>query len=1516
MKTEYDFSKGERGRFFREGAELDLPVSDGKPDWAGPEERLGTFIEEESRRNLNAYREQPRRVVEDANTEEDIAGGGYAHRQLFELVQNSADAVSDAPDGKSVLIRLTERFLYCADDGSPIDEDGVVALMFSRLSPKRGTDQIGRFGLGFKSVLKVTDAPEFFSRSGSFRFDRKHAADRIAEVTPDERHPALRLAEPIDPHMERNADEDLGELMSWATNIVRLPLKAGAREDLAQQIEGFPPEFLLFVDHVRYLTLENRERSWNFILRNRNGELHLDTGKETVRWRRFNRTHTLSDNARADWRFGDGRDEVPIRWAAPFDRLDRPGHFWAFFPTDTPSLVAGILNAPWKTNEDRQNLLPGPYNEELIEAAAEMIAEALPKLATNEDPARHLDALPRRREAGDTDQAGLLRTRLFSHLHGRAIVPDQDGNLRTRQDISYPPDKLTRDGQGAAAAFERWTAYPGRPSNWLHHTALTRNRLAIVDRLFHPEGEPPRWSLSGVPKATIAEWLKALVEGKEADEAVRASIAAVQTAAAIPPETRSGKNLGKIVLTANGDWQAPDREHLFLPDEPQADSGSTGAESYVHPDLASDPDTLSALEILGIKSPSPESRFKLVTKRILKGGSSGEPDGDLLSEFWALSRGLTSKHAFTIVHEFKDWITDREIWPTKLRVRTLAGNWQPLHSVLLPGAIVPGDGSRDDDATVDTDFHNQDDGLLQALGVTKAPHDDRNLSLEPHFESYRSSCRKQYSERDDLPRKPYRDKLDFASPEGVGPLEVLAVLSDEGKALYTDTLLNLDASYKQWTMRHTRSNRRTPYPEVRYDSLTIHMLRKHGRIRTRGGIAPLADALAYPTLAHPKSPDALDALLRHAKADRIKEVFDMKEVFNLAEPTPEFSGEEEPIPLIEIWPGLKQHLQQHLRACRLVRCERILVLDKPIRCIFRDPDIYLSKATEPPIDDFKSWINYHLGRSNRRHELQLVTDKLGLDLDPKQIEAILHFAIRQRKTDPERLLEAVGEQELREGLPNSLLDVLEKDGAELTGIEIAEAAIEAYDTDALKQYKWALDCLGPPPKWAGSERAVEFVRSLGFSKEWAGERDRKPAPFLEVKGPYSLPDLHDYQRTIANNVRTLLRGEYGAERRGMISMPTGSGKTRVAVQAIVEAMREDGFRGGVLWVADRGELCEQAVEAWRQVWSSEGTQAKWLPIFRMWDKQSPPRPTNELHVVVATIQKLSKQSGEYEFLADCKLVVFDEAHRSIAPIFTPVMKKIGLTRFQRAEEPFLLGLTATPYRGHDEEETRRLVNRYGRKRLDMGAFGSDDAQNVIQELQSMGVLAQADHETIKGETFSFDPDELARILEAFERESSLPWLPPSVEDRIAQSVERTKRIVEAYEKYVEPDWSTLIFATSVEHAQTVAALLNRKDIQSRAVSGETEPALRRRVVEEFRRGEIQALVNYGVFREGFDAPKTRAIVVARPVYSPNLYFQMIGRGLRGPRNGGNERCLILNVEDNIENFDRELAFSKLDWLWA
>ena len=504
-------------------------------------------------------------------------------------------------------------------------------------------------------------------------------------------------------------------------------------------------------------------------------------------------------------------------------------------------------------------------------------------------------------------------------------------------------------------------------------------------------------------------------------------------------------------------------------------------------------------------------------------------------------------------------------------------------------------------------------------------------------------------------------------------------------------------------------------------------------------------------------------------------------------------------------------------------------------------------------------------------------------------------AVRKHSTDPERLLAAVGNRGKLISRLSHLLGTMTGDEIvnllKRPDVQIAEYFIAIHGPGALWQCREALGHLDPPSRWAGLKPAVGFARSLGFSAEWAGEPNTKPPEYLEVEGPYTLPELHDYQRAIVSNVRSMLRtaGVDRPQRRGMISMPTGSGKTRVAVQAVVEAMRDDGFDGGVLWVADREELCEQAVEVWRQVWSSIGTRATPLRISRLWGDQPRPQPTSSGHVVVATIQtlnvRLKKTPDEYEFLADFTLIVFDEAHRSVAPTFT-----------------------ATPYRGRDAGETRRLVNRYGHNRLDAGAFASDDPRAVIAELQQMQVLARADHETIDGGAFSLDARER-------EQASSAPWLPRRVEDRIAGDASRTRRIIEAYENYVQPDWPTLIFATSVDHAHTVAALLNVRGVRSRAVVEDTKPGARRRTVNDFRRGQIKALVNYNVFREGFDAPKTRVIIVARPVFSPNLHFQMVGRGLRGVKNGGNERCLILNVRDNIENFHRALAFSELNWLW-
>ncbi len=1475
--------------------------------WVGPDGEIGRYVREESESTLNAYRAQLNLVEEQANQEQDTARGGYADRQVVELVQNSADQIAKVDAGR-IYIRLTDSHLYCADDGAPLDQDGAKALLFSHLSPKRATAEIGRFGVGFKSVLRVTDKPAVFSRSGSIQFDRRRAQQRIAEVAPNAGdYPVLRLAEPIEPAVAAKTDPHLAELMGWARNVVRLPLKRGARDGLAEQLRSFAPEFLLFVPHVGQLDLADdaSEESRNIRLIEAGEQLELNDGGQRSRWMLFNREHELSDDAKADSRALDDADCVKIAWAAPLDARNPLQQFWAFFPTQTSSLVAGILNAPWKTNEDRQSLLPGTYNNELIGAAAQLVADSLPKLYAADAPARHLDVLPRREESGDNRHAGLLRRLLYARLTDAIVIPDQLGELRRLADIRIQPTALTPGRRVESAPLDRWRAYEHRPTTWLHHDALASERLGVIGRIsvgqqrlekrfFLAIGDLPGGSdRDHLSRASIAQWLTALTEaGRLEGDAIRASIAAIQTAALIPEASREGQDLGRIALRADGEWASLDPDSLYL-------GGDDPAEA-VHPDLEADPETLKALQALGIRPPSPESAFRRIAASVLDRAlddSVAQRADDLFGHLWSTSRQLDSRAA-------SEEITSHNGWADRLRVRTIAGVWQPVSRTLLPGAVVPQDGSRDAEVAIDVQFHHDDLSLLADLGLDDVPRTREGSSRVPRFlRDYLSACFDRFSQ-EAHPRRPRLDKVYLYADREIEPLDVLPVLTEVGRAAFTYTLLQLDATYDEWTVKHSSQDH---YPVIKVHSFAAEALRQFGRVETSIGILPLADGLGD----GPKSADVQRWLLQHPATRRIRELF--PDLRTTHDGEIEVIGGGDPIPLLDVWPGLAMHIAPEQQRLDLTRCDRILDAatgrDLPFDCVQRGDVLIVAQ------------------NDDERAELAAVVRHLQLEIDDQALDAILRretpadveaarAKVRQQKTDAARLLVAVGGANLIYKLPRALVELLSGAGQGVGELDAAKAAIATFHTGALREYRHAIEHLRPPRQWAGRPAALEFVAALGFGPEWAGQPNPKRDPFIDVAGPRSLPDLHDYQQAVVGNVKAMLsRGPMSGENRGLLSLPTGSGKTRVAVQAIIEAIRDDGFRGTVLWVADRDELCEQAVEVWQQAWASIGPEAQPLRVSRWWGRQRSPQAPGGHHVVVATIQTLRariERGAAAEVLEDVAVLVVDEAHGSIAPSYTQLMSELGLTFRRTEDEIALLGLTATPYRGIDAVETERLVRRYGTNRLDFGAFDSDDPEKVISRLQEMTVLADVDHDVITGATVQLTEKEK-------EQATDTPWLPDSVEERLAEDTGRTNAIVHAYKtqvRAIDPNAPALIFATSVAHAKTIAAVLSLDGIAARAVSGKTETSVRRSIVEQFRAGEIDVLVNYNVFREGFDAPKTRAIIVARPVYSPNLYFQMIGRGLRGELNGGSERCLILDVEDNIENYEGVLAFSDLDWLWS
>src|SRR3954454_11986883 len=113
--------------------------------WAGTDSKIGQAVERFSSDCIRTYEVDARRIIEDANIERVAIEGGYARRQLFELIQNGADELIE--ERGRIEVVLTQGCMYCANEGRAISVDGVGALLGSHNSRKSGIE-IGRFGLG------------------------------------------------------------------------------------------------------------------------------------------------------------------------------------------------------------------------------------------------------------------------------------------------------------------------------------------------------------------------------------------------------------------------------------------------------------------------------------------------------------------------------------------------------------------------------------------------------------------------------------------------------------------------------------------------------------------------------------------------------------------------------------------------------------------------------------------------------------------------------------------------------------------------------------------------------------------------------------------------------------------------------------------------------------------------------------------------------------------------------------------------------------------------------------------------------------------------------------------------------------------------------------------------------------------------------------------------------------------------------------------------------------------------
>lgn len=322
----------------------------------------------------------------------------------------------------------------------------------------------------------------------------------------------------------------------------------------------------------------------------------------------------------------------------------------------------------------------------------------------------------------------------------------------------------------------------------------------------------------------------------------------------------------------------------------------------------------------------------------------------------------------------------------------------------------------------------------------------------------------------------------------------------------------------------------------------------------------------------------------------------------------------------------------------------------------------------------------------------------------------------------------------------------------------------------------------------------------------------------------------------------------------MVAMATGTGKTETFLGAL-SSEQEAGNLSRALIIAHRKELVEQPRDRVARNWS----HILPVPGIVMANQND-----TVAQIVVATVQTLQSERRLAELLSHGVFshVIIDECHHAVAPTYRSLIDALRVANPSMR----LLGATATPKRT-DGEGLRRVFNSVAYK------ISIKDAITKLKCLvpfMALGVQLPVDISGVSITGGDYNEEELGSVL-------------------MVDNAEEV--IVETWRKHASGR-QTMTFTASVAQAQSLSGAFNRAGIQAGWASGTSSRADRELVVNRYRAGELQVLVNCALWTEGVDIPETSCVAMVRPTRSDSVYVQAVGRGLRlAP---GKTDCLILD----------------------
>jgi superfamily II DNA or RNA helicase len=357
-----------------------------------------------------------------------------------------------------------------------------------------------------------------------------------------------------------------------------------------------------------------------------------------------------------------------------------------------------------------------------------------------------------------------------------------------------------------------------------------------------------------------------------------------------------------------------------------------------------------------------------------------------------------------------------------------------------------------------------------------------------------------------------------------------------------------------------------------------------------------------------------------------------------------------------------------------------------------------------------------------------------------------------------------------------------------------------------------------------------------------------------VEGGTFLIELRDYQTEAIhafNNAR-----EEGEANRFLLTAATGAGKTIMSAFIMRDEVRQR--KGRCLFLCHRDELLRQTVDKLALV--DDTLRVGLIQADRDdWG--------HDYDVIVASVQTISGKKRLPRYPRDLfSLIVVDETHRAVARSYLDVLTHFRA--FETENPPVVIGITATAERT-DKEGLDRV---YQKHVFDIGLVELIE-RGALVPIRAITVETHADLSGVKKRMGDFSEGQLASVLNTQNRNSL---------------------IAEAIKQYAA-DRKSVVFCVNVQHSLDLAETMRRAGIPAAAIHGGQSIEERRRILQDFREGRIQALTNCQILVEGFDEPSIDAVVWATHTMSKIKYMQGIGRGTR--LSPGKTDLLVIDCAD-------------------